>query len=77
MDFLLNKSNVHYKKGPRIVGARYLILIDVTLRTWGWPFFQSTMTFRSGRKDTSREECDKLDPEQFPVNVDQLANIFR
>ena len=34
------------------------------------------MTFRSGRQDMSREDCDNLPTEAFPLNAVTLQNLF-
>ena len=34
------------------------------------------MTFRSGRQDMSREDCDNLPTEAFPLNAITLQNLF-
>ena len=65
----------------------YLIYLPFLQRVCGEPFdrckkgyrfhhLQSTMKFSSGRKDKSREQCDRLETESFPINVETLVKIF-
>ena len=49
---------------------------DRCKKSYRFQHLQSTMKFSSGRKDKSREECDNLKTESFPINVETLVQIF-
>ena len=52
-------------------------LSDRCKKSYRLQHLQSTIKFSSGRKDKSREECDNLKTESFPINVETLVNIFK
>ena len=51
-------------------------LFDRCKKSDRFQHLQSTMKFSSGRKDKSREQCDRLETESFPINVETLVKIF-
>ena len=51
-------------------------LSDRGKKSYRFQHLQSTIKFSSGRKDKNRKECDNLETESFPINVETLVNLF-